>query len=625
VTVDSSNNFYSLSGIEELPTVTIKKKFNIMGLFKRKKKDPKEEAARRALKQFEEGLVSIQDLIAPAAMEIKSDRLILNDRLVRSFFVLTYPQYVETNWLSPIINYDVNLDVSMHIYPVDSSEIMRVLRRKVAEMESTLRIEQEKGAVRDPELEIAYQDTEELRDRLQRGIERFFHFALYFTVYAKTEEELELITKNLETTLGGHLIYTKQSILQMDQGFNSSLPLGIDELKVVRNMTSSSLSTTFPFTSVDLTADKGVLYGINRHNNSLILFDRFDLENANMVTFAKSGAGKSYAVKLEILRSMMFGVDTIVIDPENEYKALADAVGGSFVSISLNSDKRINPFDLPDMGEDVDGDKIIRAAVITLLGLMNLMLGKLTPEEDALLDKAIRETYAMKDITEDVRTHKNQPPTMEDLQSVLNNMTGAESLSQRLSKYTHGTFSGIFNKPTNFDLERGLMVFNIRDLEESLRPIGMYIILNYIWSKIRFNIKKRMLVIDEAWIMMQHENSAKFLYSIAKRARKYYLGLTTITQDVEDFLDSKYGKAIVANSSLQILFRQSPASIDIVADTFNLNEEEKFLLLESAVGEGLFFAGTSRAAIKVVASYVEDKIVTSDPAQLAELRKLTGG
>ncbi|RLC37284.1 conjugal transfer protein TraC [candidate division Kazan bacterium] len=596
-----------------------------MALFKRKKKNPKEEAARKALEKFEEGLVSVRDLIAPAALEIGANQLRLNNKLVRSFFVLTYPQYVETNWLSPIINYDVNLDISMHIYPVDSSQIMATLRRKVVEMESSLRINQERNAIRDPELEIAYQDAEELRDRLQRGAERFFHYGLYFTIYAENEDELDSITRHLETVLGGQLIYTKPTLLQMEAGFNSSLPLGLDEINVVRNMTTSSLATTFPFTSSDLTTGKGVLYGINRHNNSLILFDRFELENANMTVFSKSGGGKSYAVKLEILRSMMFDTDVIVIDPENEYETLANAVGGSFISISLNSDKRINPFDLPNLGEDADGKKVLRSSIITIIGLINLMLGKLTPEEDAIIDKAIRETYALKDITEDIKTHKNPPPTMQDLQNVLDNMSGAKSLSQRLSKYTRGTFAGILNQPTNFDLNRGLVVFNIRDLEESLRPIGMYIILNYIWSKIRFNMRKRMLVIDEAWIMMQHEDSAKFLYSIAKRARKYYLGLTTITQDVEDFLDSKYGKAVVANSSLQLLFRQSPASIDIVAETFNLTQGEKFLLLESEVGEGLFFAGTNHAAIKVVASFIEDRIVTSDPAQLEELRKLSGG
>jgi len=597
-----------------------------MALFgKKKTSDSEEIAAKQALESFESGLVSVRDLIAPAAMEIKNDRLVLNGKLVRSFFVLTYPQYVETNWLSPLINYDVNLDVSMHIYPIDSSNIMRVLRRKVAEMESSLRINEEKGAIRDPELEIAYQDAEELRDRLQRGIEKFFHYALYFTVYAENEENLNKVTAHIETVLGGQLIYTKPALLQMGQAFTSSLPLGLDELDIIRNMTTSSLATTFPFTSVDLTTGKGVLYGINRHNNGLILFDRFELENANMVLFAKSGAGKSYAVKLEVLRSMMFGTDCIVIDPENEYQALAEAVGGSYISLSLNSDKRINPFDLPSLGANADGEKILRAAVITLMGLMNLMLGTLTPEEEALMEKALMETYALRDITIDVKTHTNVAPTMQDLHSVLSNMTGAESLALKLTKYITGTFAGIFNQPTNFELDRGLVVFSIRDLEDALRPIAMYVVLNYIWNKIRFNIKKRILVIDEAWVLMQYEDSAKFLYSIAKRARKYYLGLTTITQDIEDFLGSKYGKAVVANSSLQLLFRQSPASIDIVAETFNLTQGEKFLLLESEVGEGLFFAGTSHAAIKVVASYIEDRIVTSDPAQLAELRKLTGG
>jgi conjugal transfer ATP-binding protein TraC len=596
-----------------------------MGLFNKKPKTDDELAAQKTLEIFRAGLVSVRDLISPEIITIANDHLKLNDRFVRSFFVLTYPQYIETNWLSPIINYDVNLDISMFIYPIDSSQIMRVLRRKVTEMEASLRINEEKAAVRDPELEVSYQDAEELRDKLQRGSEKFFQYALYFTIYSKTVEELDTITSHLETVLGGQLVYTRPTLIQMEQGFNSSLPMFSDEINVVRNMTTESLATTFPFTSVDLTTGKGVLYGVNRHNNSLILFDRFDLENANMAVFAKSGGGKSYAVKLEVLRSLMLGTDAIIIDPENEYQTLADAVGGSYVSVSLNSDKRINPFDLPNLGAEADGEKILRSAIIALLGLMNLMLGKLSPEEDALMDKAIRETYALKDITEDIKTHVNPAPLMSDLQSVLANMAGAESLSQRLSKYTQGTFSGIFDKPTNFELDKSLSVFSIRDLEDSLRPIAMYIILNYIWNKIRFNVKKRLLVIDEAWLLMQYEDSAKFLYSIAKRARKYFLGLTTITQDVEDFLGSTYGKAVVANSSLQLLFRQSPASIEVVAETFNLTDGEKFLLLESEVGEGLFFAGTNHAAIKVVASYVEDQIITTDPAQVAELRKLTGG
>lgn len=587
--------------------------------FKKKSKTKSVGDEEKALRVLEQGLFSVKDLIAPASLVIKSNYLQLNERYVSTLFVLTYPQYVEANWLSPIVNFDVSLDISMHIYPIDNAGIMNLLKRKVTEMESSLRINAEKGAIRDPELEIAYNDAEELRDNLQRGLEKFFQYGLYFTIYAKSLDELEDISARIETALSGQLVYTKQAILQMINGFNSSLPLADDELKVLRNMTSSSLSTTFPFVSSDLTTNEGVLYGINRHNNSLILFDRFKLENANMVVFSKSGGGKSYAVKLEILRSLMLGIDIMVIDPEDEYKTLAQAVGGSYLSVSLNSDKRINPFDLPNTGEDADGATNLRSSIISLLGLMGLMLGELTPEEDSIMDRALHETYALRDITDDIKSHKNPPPTMQDLYNVLQNITGAESLAQRLEKYVIGTFSGIFNKPTNFDLNKGLMVFNIRDLEESLRPIAMYIVLNYIWNKIRFEKKKRILVIDESWIMMQYEDSAKFLYSIAKRARKYWLGLTTIAQDVEDFLNSSYGKAVVSNSSLQLLFRQSPASIDIVTETFNLTDGEKFLLLESAVGEGIFFVGSNHAAIKVVASYIEDRLVTSNPEQIAQI------
>ncbi|MFH1088399.1 MAG: ATP-binding protein [Patescibacteria group bacterium] len=584
--------------------------------FRKKTKLDEEESAQQA---FEQGLFSIRDLIAPAAMLIKPNHIEINSFYAKTLFVLTYPQYVEANWLSAIINLDAGFDVAMHIYPVDSASIARMLRRKVSEMEASLRINRDKGAISDPELEIAYQDTEELRDNLQRGLEKVFHYALYITIYAKDMAALNSITERIETSLSGQLIYTKPALLQMEEGFTSSLPLAEDEIKIVRNMTSSSLATAFPFVSADLTTNEGVLYGINRHNNSLILFDRFKLENANMVVFSKSGGGKSYAVKLEIMRSLMLGVDVFVIDPENEYQALAKAVGGSYLSVSLNSDKRINPFDLPDMDKDADGEQNLRSAIITLIGLMNLMLGKLTPEEDATMDRAIRETYASRDITNDIRTQKNPAPTMKDLYDVLNNMTGTESLAQRLDKYVTGTFSGIFNQPTNFDLDKHFVVFNIRDLEDQLRPIAMYIVLNYIWNKIKFEKKKRMLVIDEAWVLMQYEDSAKFLYSIAKRSRKYWLGLTTITQDVEDFLNTTYGKAVVSNSSLQLLLRQSPASIEVVQETFNLTNGEKLLLLEASVGEGLLFAGTDHAAIKVVGSYLEHRIATSNPEELAQL------
>jgi type IV secretory pathway VirB4 component len=573
-----------------------------------------------AKRVYEEGVSSIKDLIAPAAMEITFNYLRIEDYYVRTLFTFTYPRYINTNWLSPVINYDITMDISMFIYPVETKEVMQNLRKKVGQMESAWSINREKGKVRDPELETALGDAEELRDRLQRGEEKLFQYALYFTLYAKSKEELDTLTKQLESTLGGKLVFTKYANLQMEQGFNSGLPTATDELHVTRNMDTESLSTTFPFTSSELTQSDGVLYGINRHNNGLILFDRFTLENANMVIFAKSGGGKSYAVKLEALRSLMFGTEVIIIDPENEYQALTAAVGGKYVNVSLNSDVNINPFDLPPaIGDETDGEAILRSAVTNLHGLIGLMVGTVSPEEDALIDRALLETYALRDITTDVRTHSNQPPTLSDFQEVIQNMQGAENLSGTLQKYVDGSFAGLLNKPSNISLDTHFLTFSIRDLEDQLRPIAMYMILNHIWNLVRKERKRRLMVIDEAWLMMGHDDSAKFLYSLAKRARKYYLGLTTVTQDVEDFLGSKYGKAIVTNSSLQLLLRQSPASVDLVADTFNLTEGEKLLLLESEVGEGLFFAGLNHVAIKILASYAEDQIITTNPQQLEQL------
>jgi len=573
---------------------------------------------------YQQGMASVLDLVAPPAFEIKPNYLKLGNYFVRTMFVFTYPRYVQTNWLAPIINYDITLDVSMFIYPIGSKEMMTQLKKKAGQLESSLAIEQEKGLVRNPELETAIEDVEGLRDVLQRGEMRLFQFGLYFTIYGKTEDELNTITDQLESTLGGMLIYTKQALLQMEQGFASTIPLALDELKVLRNLDTPSLSTTFPFTSSTLSSNDGILYGLNRNNNSLILFDRFNLENANSVVFAKAGSGKSYAVKLEALRSMMMGTDIIIVDPENEYKALCEAVGGNYLNISLDSDRRINPFDLPKAGiqaqAEATGEDILRSNITMLHGLIALMLGTVSPEEDAILEKALYETYALKDITVDLESHKNQPPLLGDLQSVLSNMTGADSMVKRLSKYTEGTFKGLFDKPTNFDLNSGFIVFSVRDLEETLRPIGMYMILNYVWQRIRFNMKKRIMIIDEAWWMMQHEDSGKFLYALAKRCRKYYMGLTIISQDVEDFIASKYGRSVINNSSMQLLMKQSTASIDKISSIFGLTEGEKFLLLECEVGEGLFFAGLNHVAIKVIASYTEDQLITTDPRQLLEMQ-----
>ncbi len=581
-----------------------------------------QEAILEAQRIYREGVATVKDIIAPASMQVTPNFVRLGDKYVRTIFVYAYPRFLQTSWFSPIVNLNVTVDISMFIYPVDTEMLLKDLKKKTTQIQTQIMLAEEKGMVRDPVLDTAFRDVEELRDKLQQGTEKFFKFGLYINIYGNDKKEMDSVTEQVESLLGTKLVYSKHSTFQMEQGFNSCMPLANDEMDITNNMNTSPLSTTFPFVSNELTSNDGILYGINRHNNSLVLFDRFSLENANSVIFAKSGAGKSYATKLEILRSLMLDTEVIVIDPENEYKYLSDAVGGTYLNISLNADNRINPFDLPrPIGEETTAD-LLRSATVSLLGLMSLMLGKLDPTEDSIMDRAISEAYAKKDITANTDLSKGiEPPTMQDLKEILGSMDGGESLAQRLEKYTAGTFAGVFNQPTNIEMDKQFVVFSIRDLEDELRPIAMYVILGHIWNIVRSKLKKRMVVVDEAWWMMQHEDSAKFLFGLAKRARKYYLGVTTISQDVADFLNSEYGKAIVTNSSMQLLLKQSPAAVDLLADVFHLTDGEKFLLLESGVGEGIFFAGLKHVAIKIVASYTEDQIITSDPRQLLEIEQ----
>lgn len=574
---------------------------------------------------YRRGVVTIRDVIAPTAFKVEPDHVRLGTKFLRTIFVTQYPRYIEVGWFAPIINFPATIDIAMFFYPMASEFVLKQLKKKVGTLEAQMRGDQEKGAPRDPATETALRDVEQLRDDLTQGVEKFFQFALYVTIYADTKEQLDKLSDQIDLIFGSRLVFARKVLYQSEQGFNSTMPIGNDELMVSFNMNSSPCASSFPFISSDLTSDNGILYGINRHNNSLILFDRFSLQNANMVVFATSGAGKSYAIKLEVLRSLMLGVDVIIIDPEMEYKHLSDAVGGTYVNISLASDAKINPFDLPRaIGAEVDAGDIIRSAVITLKGLVRLMLAggqPFTPEEDALLDRALLETYAKKDITSSSDLTRIEPPIMQDLQSILSGMVGGESLSERLKKYTEGTFAGLLNSPTNVDMKNQLVVFSVRDLEDELRPIAIYNIVNYIWNVVRAKLKKRMLVIDEAWWLMQYDDSAKFIFALAKRCRKYYLGLTTITQDVNDFLRSTYGQAILSNSALQLLLKQSPTAMELIQKTFNLTQGEKYLLLESGVGEGIFFAGNRHAAIKVVASYTEDQIITSDPRQILEIQE----
>ena len=578
---------------------------------------------------FEQGTNTLRDLISPSSIEIHSDYFRLGSKYGRTIYVYGYPRTLFTGWLSSIINIDEVIDISMYIYPVESGVVMKNLRTKVTQLEASMNLNMEKGRVRDPELEAAINDAEELRDQLQVGAERFFRFGLYVTLWTDSLEEMKVVQQKVETIFGQQMVFSKVANSQQEQGFNSIMPQCLDQLQIRRNMNTGAISTSFPFTSADLTQDRGILYGVNMHNNGLVIFDRFTLENANMVVFAKSGAGKSFTVKLEALRSMMVGTEILIIDPENEYQRLCDAVGGSYIRLSLNSDVRINPFDLPKVIDTEEANDALRANLVTLHGLFRLMLGggqasggqvvsALSPTEEADLDQALIDTYARAGITSDPLTHQSTPPTIANLYDTLLHMGGSgPNLAQRLRRFTTGTFAGIFSQQSNIDINNQMVVFNIRDLEDELRPVAMYIVLSHIWNIVRAEQKKRLLLVDEAWQLMQYEDSANFLFSLAKRARKYYLGLTTITQDVEDFMGSKMGRAIVGNSSIQILLKQSVSAVDVLADVFKLTEEEKRRLSNFPVGQGLFFAGQNHVHIQIIASETEEGLITTNPAVLA--------
>ena len=604
----------------------------------RKKLDPIDIAAQQRAREqaeveqaFLKGMTTLRDLIAPSSLELHSAYFRLGTKYGRTLYVYGYPRELYTGWLSPLINIDQVIDISMFVYPVDTQVVLNNLRKKVTQLEADMALSAEKGKTRDPGREAALMDAEELRNQLQVGAERFFRYGLYVTIYADSLDELSFVQHNIETLFGQQLVYSKTASSQQEQGLNSTIPQMADQLQIRRNMNTGAISTSFPFTSADLTQEKGVLYGINMHNNGLVIFDRFSLENANMVVFAKSGAGKSFTVKLEALRSMMMGADILIIDPENEYQRLADAVGGSYIRLSLNSDTRINPFDLPKVIDSDEADDALRANLVTLHGLLRLMLGGsqmaangqmmagLTPAEEADLDQGLIDTYARAGITSDPLTHNSQPPTMGDLYDTLLHMGGTgPQLAQRLRKYTTGTFAGIFSQQSNIDINNTMVVFNTRDLEDELHPVAMYIVLSHIWNITRTIQRKRMLIVDEAWQLMKYDDSANFLFSLAKRARKYALGLTTITQDVEDFMGSKMGRAIVANSSMQLLLKQSSSAVDVMADVFKLTEEERKRLSNFPVGQGLFFAGQNHVHIQIIASETETKLITTTPQSLLQ-------
>lgn len=563
---------------------------------------------------------SVVDSISPTAIKVNQRSINVSGKICRILYTVSYPRYLDDGWLDTVLNLEKEFDISIMIHPADTAAMLKEFQKKVTEVQSQISIREEKGLVRDPQLEIAYRNLEDLRDKLMQSEEHLFEVGLYIAIYASTEEELNRVEQEIKSLLDSRLIYVKPAIFQQEQGFRSVIPVMEDKLEMRTKFNTDPLSSFFPFTSFDLTMDKGILYGVNRHNSSLILFDRYALTNYNSVTFATSGAGKSYTIKLEILRSMMMGTEVIVIDPEHEYEYLAEATGGRFINISLSSSSHINPFDLPKPMEDESPKDVLRSHIIELTGLLRLMFNGLSPDEEAIIDQALYETYALKDIDGTRDFSDIEPPLLSDFEMVLSGMEGSESLSQRIQKYTTGTWSGFMNKPTNVDINQKFVVFSLRDMEEELKTIAMFIITNHIWSQVRRRLQRRLLVIDEAWWMLKSEDTAKFLHSIAKRGRKYYLGIATITQDVDDFLRSPYGVPMITNSSIQLLMRQSPTAVETLQEVFNLTNEEKYLLLECGVGEGIFFAGKKHVAIKVIASYTEDQIITSNPEQIMQLR-----
>ncbi|HZJ18519.1 MAG TPA: DUF87 domain-containing protein, partial [Patescibacteria group bacterium] len=576
--------------------------------FKKKKKDqkqqimPQKSPVSKELAKVEKGMVSLSDLIAPSSVEVDFHYIRVGERYYKTFFVVGYPRYVSPNWLQPLIDFDYSMNVSMFIYPTSSPDVLSDLRRKIAEMEATISSQIEEGKVVDAKVRASLDDALTIQEQLAKGVERFFQFSLYITLISDDPKELNEASKRLESALGSIMMITKTATLQMEDGFKSSIPMGQDKLFITRNMDTTSLASTFPFTSATLAQEKGVMYGINEQNGSLVVFDRYSLENANEVVLGKSGSGKSYLIKLEVLRQFMFGTEVIIIDPEGEYGQIAKTMGGEEVSFTPSNPIKINPFDLSGLYEE--GENELGLKILSLHGLLRIVMGELDPAHDAILDRALVETYRQKGITSDPQTQKKTPPLMEDLYKVLLGAEDAQAreLALRLEKFIKGSLNGIFNQQSNFDIKNPLTIFNIKALEEELRPVAMHIILDFVWTRVRKTLKKRLLILDEAWYIMKYPDSASFVYSIAKRSRKYYLALTTATQDVQDFLSTDYGKAILSNSSIQMLLKQSPTEIDLITKVFYLSEGEKELLLSADIGEGLFFAGQSHVAIKVIAA-----------------------
>lgn len=582
----------------------------------------RQERARPDRSRFDRGALGVVDLLAPAAAEVHPSYLTVEDAFVRTLAVVSYPRYVHAGWLRPLHELDESLVVSQHLFPLESKDVIQSLTRTLVQLQSSRLLDAKGGKIADAEREVAYADVERLREQLQRGEERVFAVGLYATLRASSLSALDALTRRVESTLGGLMAQSRPCLLQQPAGLRSTVPWGRDHLLTSRNLDTSSVATLFPFSSADLSTERGVLLGVAKQGGTPIILDPFSdqLENASLAVFAKSGAGKSYTVKLLLLRSLLLGREAVVVDPEGEYGTLCQAVDGQEVRLGAASPHVLNPFDLPTETDSADplAEKVV--ALLALLGIMLADPGRpLTRAEMGALDRALHATYAQAGISPDPATHGRTPPTLADLYSVLREDGEGYGLADRLERYTSGSLRQLFAGQTNVDLHRRLVAFNLRDLEDELRPLATYLVADFVWTRTRTALRRqpRLFVVDEAWSIVKHTEGASFLAELAKRGRKYWLGLATITQDVEDFLASSQGRAVVANASIQLLMKQDASSIGAVAQAFRLTEGEQRELLAARRGEGLLCALGTRVGLHVEASPGEDALITTNPAQIA--------
>ena len=580
-------------------------------------------------RRFARGTRSLADLLAPAAVEVARDHVRLEYQYARVLAVVGYPRTVSPGWLVPILEFEHPIEVSFHIHPLESASIVKLLGHKLVQLQSSRLVDLRSGRLADPEREVAFEDAERLRDALQRGEQRVFSVSLYVLLRAGSQRVLDDLTRRVETTLDGMLAHSRVAILEQERAFRACMPTARDDLLVYRNLDTSSLATTFPFTSSSLSMERGVVYGVATRSQSPVIVDPFDasLENANLAVFAMAGAGKSYFVKLMALRNLLAGVDFLIVDPENEYGGVCSAADGQFIRLASTSAHHLNPFDLPPPGATAtDAPDPVAEQVTAMLGLLNLMLaergGSLDPYERSVLDRSIYDAYAAVGITADPATHTRPAPVLADLQTSLeaSRDDAAAGLAARLRRYTRGSLAGgLFAGQTNVALNRRLVVFNIQTLEEELRPVAMHLIANFVWNRVRRERRPRLLVIDEAWSLLRYAEGGEFVSGVARRARKHYLGLVTITQDAADFLRSDHGRAVLVNAAMKLLLKQDATTVDAVAEAFQLTTDERQYVLAANKGEGLLFARGARMALSIEASPAEHRLATTAPRELAEL------